>query len=113
MCIRDSNFSQEEILVEGMTTSSLIDGTTSLTSIELNQLIEIYPNPANELFFIAAKDIEIESVRIFSATGELKNNTFTNGGVLEFSTKELPNGIYFVEIQTEEGRVTKRLSVMN
>ncbi len=107
------NFSQEEILVDGLTTSALIDGTTSLTQIELNQLIEIYPNPTNELFFIAAKDIEIESVRIFSATGELKNNTFTNGDVLEFSTKELPNGIYFIEIQTEDGRVTKKLNVMN
>jgi len=41
------NFSQEEILVEGMTTTSIVEGTTSLTQVELERLIDIYPNPTS------------------------------------------------------------------
>lgn len=106
------NFSQEEILVEGMTTSSLIDETTSLSIAQLNQLVTVFPNPANELFYIQSKNIEMEHVRIFSSTGELKSMKTKTENVLEFSTEELPSGIYFIEIHTREGVVMKKLNVI-
>ncbi|MFK8009016.1 MAG: PKD domain-containing protein [Saprospiraceae bacterium] len=106
------NFSQEEILVEGMTTIAPIEETTSLSSIELNELISVFPNPANDAFFIASQKIDIERVRIFSTTGELKSVKTKTGNNLEFSTEELASGIYFIEIQTREGIVTKKLSIV-
>ncbi|MFK7775500.1 MAG: PKD domain-containing protein [Saprospiraceae bacterium] len=106
------NFSQEEIIVQGTTTTAPIGETTSLSFIELNELITVFPNPANDVFFIASQNIDIERVRIFSATGELKSVKTKTKNNLEFSTKELPNGIYFIEIQTREGIVTKKLSVV-
>lgn len=106
------NFSQEEILVEGITTTAPIGETTSLSFVELNELISVFPNPANDLFFIASQKIDIERVRIFSATGELKTVKTKTGSNLEFFTKELASGIYFIEIQTREGIVTKKLNVV-
>jgi len=106
------NFSQEEIIVQGMTTTAPIGETTSLSFVELNELIAVFPNPANDVFFIASQKIDIERVRIFSATGELKSVKTKTGNHLEISTKELVSGIYFVEIQTREGIVTKKLNVV-
>ena len=106
------NFSQEEILVEGMTTSALIGETTSLSFIELNDLISVFPNPAKDAFFIASQKIDLEVVRIFSTTGELKAMKTNIKNTLEFSTEELASGIYFIEIQTSEGIVTKKLSIV-
>ncbi|HEB61908.1 MAG TPA: T9SS type A sorting domain-containing protein, partial [Bacteroidetes bacterium] len=106
------NFSEEEILVNAMTTTAVVGGTTGLDYLELDKLIEIYPNPANDLFYISSKDLNIENVRIYSAAGQLKGMKTKMDSSLEFSTKELPNGIYFVEIRTEEGVITKKLSVM-
>ena len=106
------NFSQEEIIVQGTTTTAPIEETTSLSFIELNELISVFPNPAKDAFFIASQKIDIERVRIFSATGDLKTVKTKTRNSLEFSTKELASGIYFIEIQTREGIVTKKLSIV-
>lgn len=105
------NFSQEEIIVQGTTTTAPIGETTSLSFIELNELISVFPNPTNDMFFIASQKIDIERVRIFSSTGELKSVKTKTGNNLEFSTKKLAKGIYFIEIQTREGIVTKKLLI--
>jgi len=106
------NFSQEEIIVQGTTTTSPVGEITSLSSIELNELISVFPNPASDLFYIASQKIDIEQVRIFSTTGKLKTVKNKTGNNLEFSAKELANGIYFIEIQTREGIVTKKLNII-
>ena len=106
------NFSQEEIIVQGTTTTAPIEETTSLSFIELNELISVFPNPAKDVFFIASQKIDIERVRIFSATGELKTVKTKTENNLEISTKELASGIYFIEIQTREGIVTKKISIV-
>jgi PKD repeat protein len=105
------NFSQEEILVEGMTTTAPIGETTNLSFIELNELITVFPNPAKDAFFIASQKIDLEVVRIFSATGELKVVKTDPKNTLEFSTENLASGVYFIEIQTREGIVTKKLFI--
>ena len=69
------NFAQEEITVEGLTTSAPVkgDGTTSIHNTYLDQQIQLYPNPANELFFISSsKNLFIEQVKIYSTTKLLK-----------------------------------------
>ncbi|MFT6321832.1 MAG: hypothetical protein ACJAT4_002762 [Granulosicoccus sp.] len=53
----------------------------------------------------------MEVVRIFSATGELKVVKTDPKNTLEFSTENLARGIYFIEIQTREGIVTKKLFI--
>ena len=106
------NFSEEEILVNAVNTTAVIDETTNLSKLELDQLLEVYPNPANELFYVASKDLEVERIKIFSSTGELKGFKNTMDEVSKFSTKEFPSGIYFIEIQMVEGVITKKLSVI-
>ncbi len=106
------NFSQEEIMVQGTTTTAPIEETTSLSFLELNELISVFPNPAKEAFFIASQKIDLEVVRIFSTTGELKTVKTDLQNTLEFSTENLSSGIYFIEIQTREGIVTKKLSIV-
>ena len=107
------NFSQEEILVEATTTSAPVDGTTSIHNTYLDKEIQLYPNPANELFYISSsKNLFIEQVKIYSTTSLIKAMKTNTTDVIEIPTMDLPNGIYFIELQTEKGVVTKKVSVI-
>jgi len=108
------NFAQEEILVEGLTTTAPVggDGTTSIHNTYLDKQIQLYPNPANELFYISSKDLFIEEVKIYSTTKLLQAMETKTNNVIEIPTRHLPNGIYFIELQTDQGVVTKKVSVV-
>jgi len=71
--------------------------------------IQLYPNPANELFFISsAKNVYIEQVKIYSTTKLIKAIETKTIDVIEIPTMDLPSGIYFIELQTEKGVVDGR-----
>ena len=93
------NFAQEEIIVEAATTSAPVsgDGTTSIHNTYLDQQIQLYPNPVNELFFISSsKNLFIEEVKIYSTTKLIKAIETKTNNVIEIPTMDLPNGIYFI-----------------
>jgi len=108
------NFSQEEIPVDGLTTTAPVSNvSTSLHNAYLEKQIQLYPNPANELFFISSsKNIFIEQVKIYSTTQLIKAVETKTNDVIEILTMDLPNGIYFIELQTEKGVATKKVSIV-
>ena len=108
------NFSQEEIIAAGTTTTAPVSGdvSTSIHNSYLDKQIQLYPNPANELFFISAKNLFIEQVKIYSTTKLIKAIETKTIDVIEIPTMDLPNGIYFIELQTEKGVVTKKVSIV-
>lgn len=70
--------------------------------------IRIYPNPSAGKFFIEAGVKKLESVRIFSLTGTLLK---AYNDPREIDLSFLRNGIYLLEIATENGTVRKRIMV--
>jgi hypothetical protein len=79
---------------------------------QLNSLdddVNIYPNPVNDLLYIAS-DQHIKEVRIFNALGALvfqKNDNFN----IEKIELNLANGIYFLELSNENGSTQKKILV--
>ena len=71
--------------------------------------ISLFPNPAREQFTIQLHEgIELEKVNLYSSLGELIisiNNSIIN-------TSKLSTGIYYVEINTNKGKATKKIVIL-
>lgn len=83
------------------TTMGFIEGC-GLTTIEKkivnNESIKLYPNPSSEKFYIES-DISISSVVIKNSLGQILPFRF-NSDISEFDVSNLLNGLYFIEIQS-------------
>lgn len=91
-----------------------ISGLTNITETELNEMISVFPNPTNgilniNLGFADAGDVQ---VRVFNTLGEQVDLIRANnsvGGNYSFDLSDRTNGIYFVEISTAYGKITRKV----
>ena len=89
------------------------------TSVEENSNVatmNVYPNPANDQFFVVAdQKVSNAVISIYSITGALvaeKNNiNLVEGQAFEMSAAELNEGIYLVQIQAGSTLRTARLII--
>ena len=72
----------------------------------IDQKIQIYPNPTNDEIFVKT-DLQIEKVEVYSIIGSLliSENNFKE----KISVSALPTGIYFLKIHTDKGLVVKKV----
>ncbi len=79
------------------------------TAVEENgeMLVTVVPNPASDLIRIAG--VDIQTATLFNATGQQIDIMFESNKTLNVS--ELPNGLYFLNIQTSKGSITRKVVV--
>ena len=71
--------------------------------------VTVYPNPANDIIIVGANnDLPVQSVDIYDITGKLMISSTET----EINVSELESGMYFVNILTEKGVVTKKITVL-
>ena len=90
--------------------------TTALTNESfLQNGFSIYPNPSKGSFTIQFKDlINSYSVEVFDVTGKTiyENNYDQSANLSQVITLDNPtSGVYFVNIKTDKGLVTKKLVI--
>ena len=82
-------------------------------SIEENEpIFNIYPNPANDKLFIAT-EANVEEIAIYDIYGRLccrdaSNASTSTIDTFNVSVQDLENGIYFINIKTDNGNIVKR-----
>ncbi|MDZ7849144.1 MAG: T9SS type A sorting domain-containing protein [Owenweeksia sp.] len=92
---------------------------TNITGIELmeqslNDIVKIYPNPANTELFVKAKnqDSEFTSVSILTITGKPVLSVNLSGGRAAVDISDLSPGVYLVEIHREaQNSIIKKITV--
>ena len=92
-------------------------GYTGLEEVNLEESVNLYPNPSNGEFnlslnFAIEQDVEI---RIFNTIGELlasRTMNNTSSSVVEFNLNNNAEGFYFVSIKTNNKSITKRISII-
>jgi len=91
----------------GHTVSSNKDltGTTGIDNVEMQNL-KIYPNPVKDELRIDNGELRINKVEICDLTGKMVNSQWLNGKSINVAN--LPQGIYFVKIETDKGNVTRK-----
>jgi len=89
-----------------------IDIPLSYEELHNNPDINIYPNPANDQFFVEAKNIKDATVNILNSMGQTITipSSITSDRII-FNTSELPKGIYFVNIRHEERSESRTIVV--
>ncbi len=85
-------------------------GTVSSTADVQRPLLEIYPNPAGDVFYI--KNISDQSlVRLFDARGQMVVSTILDVNNSEIHTTGLNDGVYFIEMTNDTGRAFNKLII--
>jgi hypothetical protein len=74
--------------------------------------IKIYPNPASGTVTIKS-EIEIQNVRLFNISGQLFHTSPVDKLLHTIDVTELRSGLYFMEITTPAGIVTRKVQVIN
>ena len=73
--------------------------------------LTIYPNPTNSLVIMELKKGLISNVQITNMKGQLIVNQTPNTSRLELNLN-IPNGMYFINIQSNKGFITKSINVI-
>ena len=68
--------------------------------------LRVYPNPATEILFITSETDLIEKIAVYSINGKLVLSEKENVNQLDVSS--LSNGLYFVEITSENGTAIQK-----
>ena len=87
--------------------STNCSGIISSALNELNEEISIYPNPSNGKLFISTSEV-IKSIKVTNIIGKeiYSNNNFNYNSIdlINFN-----NGVYFIDLSTEKGTITKKI----
>lgn len=83
----------------------------SVNDVNLSELIQVFPNPVKDNLTIeATTDVIINEVLIYSINGQVikkeQNSTSQN-----ITLNNLPNGLCFLQIQTNKGLLNKKIVV--
>lgn len=73
------------------------------------EMLEVYPNPAQDVLYVKAGISEQVMIRITSLDGRMLNQyTSSKSGSLELDISELSSGVYFLTVESAMGIATKR-----
>ena len=96
--------------IDGQTSFSEDCSTLSLSNIDINKLINLYPNPAkNQISIEAPSNLTITSIGIFDLSGKQVSLFKNISQALDIT--HLPSGFYMVSIELQEKIIIKKLIV--
>ncbi len=82
------------------------DPALSVTDLELENKIALYPNPTLKWFSIES-NLQFNKISVLDIHG--KTIKIFDENVKEYNVEDLTSGLYFINIKTEKGKITKKL----
>ncbi len=79
-------------------------GTVDVNEIEIMENVRVFPNPANNVFFIRGENIS--EIEVLNLSGKV---IFKNSGISKIDMSKYKNGIYLARIKTNSGIIVKKL----
>ncbi|MFH1005111.1 MAG: M43 family zinc metalloprotease [Bacteroidota bacterium] len=91
-----------------------VTGLPGVNELNLDNIISIFPNPSDENIFVnfSIFDLGKVNIKVCNLVGEVIANVTDNISVpkkIKINLADQSNGIYFVEIRTENKSITKKL----
>ncbi len=80
---------------------------TGMNDIE-NEQVKVFPNPTSGMLYIESN--KTANASLYSANGS-RVGEYSVSGTQQIDLSELPNGIYFIKIKTEDSVTTKKISL--
>ena len=85
----------------------IISGANDIEGI----LVDIYPNPANNVLNIVSYTVGIEKINIYNLNGQLVLNKEVNNNQKTINISSIESGIYIVDILSENTSVKRKLVI--
>ena len=82
----------------------------SIAENEASDEISIYPNPARDFVNISGNDL-INSVKVYNCLGMMVEEIEVNANEAEINTSNYNTGIYFFNVQSENGNLVKKVVI--
>ena len=91
---------------------SVINVTKGAIETEKTALTEvsIYPNPATDVLNIVSNNT-INRVRILNSVGQIMFDSELNNTILNVNTTNYQSGIYFIQLETNDGIITEKVTI--
>ena len=113
IAISESGMKSVEVVAkyDDKTSVGIIDMIDFVVNTEENEIenISIYPNPANDFIKLSAGGGHLSAVRIYNCLGMLVEEIEVNANEVEINISNYNTGIYFVNIETENGNIVKKI----
>lgn len=116
----DEDIELDELLLEKSGEYRSDFGTYSLSNIDkvLNvNSLSVYPNPASTTSIVEFNMVKSTKVNFIltNTIGQIvwseTENVSTGNQVKEIKVSNIPNGVYFLQLQTDEGTATKQIAI--
>ncbi len=69
--------------------------------------IQVYPNPAIDRVYIEQETEKLVTVKVFDHLGKQIMSARKTEAAFEMDLSDLPSGMYTVQLEYKEGRITK------
>jgi hypothetical protein len=89
----------------------VVENFIGIKEHDANIAVDIYPNPTKDVLNISSPET-IKSVKIFNAFGRLVADEVVGYNMVKINTSEFTPGMYFIQIDTEAGYVTRKINVV-
>ena len=89
--------------------ASDLDGVSIQETMSEDGNVEVYPNPARDYIKLSANNCQLSAVRVYNYLGILVEEIEVNSSDIEINVSDYSNGVYFIEIQTENGNFVKKI----
>jgi hypothetical protein len=107
------------IIPDTPATHATVDTNTTHTTAIANvgaaaTQVNIYPNPANETIYISLQGVTASQIRIMDIEGRQVVNIIpaANESLINIPVSKLATGMYIVQLQTNNGLITRKISVL-
>jgi len=104
----DSNYNPSDtVVVMRINQYSLVSGLNK----DLYNQVKVYPNPSNQDFIsivTTETSLQIFDVQILDATFRKIGNTISGYQDMKMDCRSLSKGVYFIQIRTNKGLITKK-----
>lgn len=81
----------------------------SINNAKIENDIEVYPNPTNDIINISTPNENINQINVYDMLGSLLKSQKGNSDKEQVSIQELPNAIYLLEVKTDKGNKTVKI----
>jgi len=91
---------------------TVLNDPSGIENINLADLIQVYPNPANEAVTINLDRFvpEVQSIALFNIQGQLVRKVPVSRSI-DLPVSDVSNGMYFIRIESSGGTFTKKIVV--
>ncbi len=76
-----------------------------------DNVISIYPNPAKDFVKLSAVGVQLSAVKVYNCLGMMIEEIKVNANEAEINILDYKAGVYFINIETENGVIVKQVLV--